>query len=691
MKMKSVFLIFSFLTLPFTSLADDVKIDSLLNLFKGDLEDTTSVNILNELSWEYHRNDLKKSYDYANDALKEATRIGFEKGAARAHNLMAIIYSMKGEINLSINANLKCLEIARRINSLYHISIATNDLGISFSQLGDNDKALKYYQESLEIAVQTNDTLGICFTLSNIGRLHYDESNYDLAASYYKQVIDIGILASNKMVLGMSYANLGYLEADMGNFKNARDYFYKAKEIAKAIGDRLSHIEMQIAIADLDVEEKRYELAEAEFKTIITDLKDFGLHDGMSIYPHYALTDLYRKQNKYNQSIDAALLGLKYSEELADINYQVSFHQSLAEIYEEENQITDAFKHYKIYKVLSDSIYSKEKSDKVMELESKYQLKEKSLENELLKEAQQKGEILLKQKNLINYFSFFFLLVLVGGVFLLWKRYRKKKNYSDQLEAEVQSRTKDLLNSNQRLIESNKELERFAYIASHDLKEPLRNISGFSRLIDRSLKDVDKPRVKEYLSFVKSNALQMHSLIEDVLEYSRLTKGSRLEKVDANKILDDVKASLDPIIKEKNVLLTVDPLPEMISNKTQLFQVFKNLIENGIKYNESAEIKIKVGYEKKDGQHCLSVQDNGIGIEAEYQSQVFEMFKRLHNRSEYQGSGLGLAIVKKIVEGLQGDIKLESSPGYGSVFYLEFPLEVKEKKSKVFDDLSMSQ
>lgn len=691
MKMKSKLISFSFLLLPFTCLADDVKIDSLLNLFNGDLDDTSSINVLNELSWEYHRNDLKKSFDYANDALKEADRVGFEKGAARAHNLMAIIYSLKGEIDLSIEANLKCLEIARRINSPYHIGVATNDLGISFSQVGDNEQALKYYQESLEIAVQSKDTLGICFTFGNIGRLHYDELNYDLAESYFKQVVDIGIHASNKLVLGLAYANLGYLEYDKGNFNKARDYFNKAKKIAKAIGDRLSLIEMQIATADLDVEEKRYELAEAEFKTVIDDLKAFGLNDEMSIYPHYALTDLYHKQDKYNQSIEAALVGLKHAEELEDVDYQVSFHEHLSKVYESEGQVSDAFQHYKKYKILSDSIYNKEKSDKVMELESKYQLKEKSLENELLKEAQLKGEMLIKQKNIINYFSFFFLVVLIGGVFLLWRRYRKKKNYSDQLETEVQSRTRELVNSNQRLIESNKELERFAYIASHDLKEPLRNISGFSRLIDRSLKDVDNPRVKEYLSFVKSNALQMHSLIEDVLEYSRLTKGSKLEKVDVNKILADVRQSLSPIIKEKQVILTIDQLPALESNKTQLFQVFKNLIENGIKYNESTEIKVKVGYEKREHKHCFSVQDNGIGIEPEFQSQIFEMFKRLHSRSEYQGSGLGLAIVKKIVEGLKGTIRLESSPEYGSIFYIEFPIEGVKEQSKIRNDFSIHQ
>ncbi len=670
---KKVILILLALT-PFINsiVAQSVKIDSFVNLLKTDLPDTMYINILNELSWEYHRSDVEKCFEYASKALEKSQQVSYQKGEARAYNLQAIVYDLQGKKDKAIEANMKTLEIGRAINSPYHIGIATNDLGNAFAFLSDRKKALEYYHESLAMAEKIKDTLGICFTLENMGNVHLEEGNYALSESYFKRVVEIGLFAKNNLVLSQVYGNLGYLNFDMGELELAREYFSKAKIIAQESNDKLTMASMMMAEGDVDFAEQKFEIAEMRFMESLKIVEEFGFKDGL-IYPHYALANIYKEKQQIHKAIHYASKGLAISESLEDVHFQSSFCDQLYQFHEEIGEINEAFNYHKRFKAMEDSLYSIAKSDKVLELETKYQLEKKEVENTFLKKEKLKNEVLLRQQTLINGFIFFGLFMVSILAFLIWKNYRKKRTYSIQLEEEVEQRTEDLIDTNKQLKTSNEELEKFAYIASHDLKEPLRNISGFAKLIERELRYLDNPKVKEYIAFVEDNTKQMYALIEDVLEYSRLNFDTNLKPINTALVIDKVKLFLDDVIKEKNAILFVDELPVIYSNSIQLFQLFKNLIENGMKYNESEVPTLQIKYQEKNDFHQFIVADNGIGIDPKYHDRIFGMFKRLHNRSEYNGSGLGLSIVKKIIDALEGEIRLESSLGKGCRFIIRLP------------------
>lgn len=240
-----------------------------------------------------------------------------------------------------------------------------------------------------------------------------------------------------------------------------------------------------------------------------------------------------------------------------------------------------------------------------------------------------------------------------------------KKLQDNQIKIEEQ---------NKRLGRTNEELEKFAYIASHDLKSPLRNITSFMNLIQRKLKDYPDESVHEYLNFATSSAKQMHFLVNDILEYSKLgDKKIELSEVNLNKIIEKVEQSLQAIIQEKNAVIETDELPTIFANITQMQLLFQNLIENGIKYNKQNSPTIQIRYEQTTEAHLITFKDNGIGIPKEYKEKVFEMFQRLQAQSETKGSGIGLAICMKIVEQHQGKLWLESTEGKGSTFFVTFP------------------
>lgn len=225
------------------------------------------------------------------------------------------------------------------------------------------------------------------------------------------------------------------------------------------------------------------------------------------------------------------------------------------------------------------------------------------------------------------------------------------------------------------LQESNQDLQRFAYAASHDLQEPLRTIVSFTQLLERRLAGLDEPEVREFLEFIIDGGTRMQHLIQDLLVYSRVvTTGQPLEPTDAGRAVEDTLRALGAAIMESGARVTVGPLPKVKSDPGQLRQVFANLVGNAIKYRlPGRPPEIRVTAEPDGAFWRFEVSDNGIGIAPDNQARIFEVFQRLHTRAEYEGTGIGLAVVKRIVERHGGRIWVESRPGEGSSFFFTMP------------------
>jgi PAS domain S-box-containing protein len=236
------------------------------------------------------------------------------------------------------------------------------------------------------------------------------------------------------------------------------------------------------------------------------------------------------------------------------------------------------------------------------------------------------------------------------------------------------------------LARSNAELEQFAYVSSHDLQEPLRMISSYMQLLQRKYQGKLDDKADKYIYFAVDGASRMQNLINDLLEFSRVTtKAREFEPVDCEFILDRVLSDLEIPIKENNAIISYNNLPVIVADRTQLAQVFQNLISNAIKFRGENAPEIRIFAEKKADQWLFSVKDNGIGIDPKYSERIFEVFKRLHKTEEYPGTGIGLSICKKIVERHGGKIGVESEVDKGSTFYFTLPVNPKETQKINFN------
>lgn len=255
----------------------------------------------------------------------------------------------------------------------------------------------------------------------------------------------------------------------------------------------------------------------------------------------------------------------------------------------------------------------------------------------------------------------------------------KLKDINYQLEKEIQDRKKieiKLIQLNQNLKRSNEELEQFAYVASHDLQEPLRTITSFTEILVEEYGEYFDNTAKEYLTYISSSSQKMKTLIKDLLSLSKVSqKPQKLEKINLNEIITETIDFIIPTIHQRKINLNCQVLPHICGDKVQLTHLWLNLISNALKFNENELIDIKIGVEDQDNNWLFYITDNGIGIDAEYQQKIFAIFQRLHAQSQYEGTGIGLALCQRIVSHHGGKIWVESELGKGSTFYFTMPKE----------------
>lgn len=532
-----------------------------------------------------------------------------------------LYYSMVGKTNQELEVYLKTLKLVQKyIPKSNKEAILLNNIAIIYSSKGQEEEALNYYHKALEFAEGNISRAGL---LANSATIYLEvEEKLDSAKIYLEEAR--GLYESENDLSGVAFTMM-----------------YEAK-----IKDKLKQ------------HERAYQLYSETLNLINENNLGYQLPDLYQMMTYH-----FYDQKKYEEAIP-------YGEKMIDIS--VNDQQNVQNIKDIYKKLHDSYQKVGNYKrayevqselvILNDSTNNIQLQEKLKALQTEFEVEQKEAENRILKLNLESR----KRQSIILTLALVFALAL--GISLLHSS-RQRKKYNQILEQEVEERTQELK-------QANYELRTFNYIASHDIKEPIRVIGGLAGLIRRELSEEMQAKLSEYFDTIKNSTRQLYTLIEDFASYTTMSKEDTIQKqdIDLNKLTSNVVDNLQETIKKYQGEIVVSELPLIRSSSSLLFTVLKNLIENGLKYNKSEKPTVNITYDKNQTHHKIIVTDNGIGIKPEYHQKIFEMFKRLHTRNEYEGSGIGLAIVKLSINKLGGKLELKSEEEKGSKFIILLPL-----------------
>ena len=662
-----------------TSHSQTNPIDSLTSIITSTSDHKKKIDALNELSYNYHTRDIQEMNKYALEALELAQKFQYRFGIGMAFYNLGIVADYNGEIKKAIKFDEKCLEIGHEINSTKLKAKATNDLGIIYGRLGDSAKAIHYHNASLQHAKEINDHEAICYSYLNLGSMNQSSVDSLRATEYYLKALDHAKITKSFPLLGRINAILGEHYMYQNDLKKSKKYIDRAQKIALQLKDNDLLGEVYFVLSNIYLESEKKELAVNFAQLALEEAKKVGNHDNI-LYKTENMIYIYGELKEFDKAISIGNEALDFAIKNQNPSSSLYLFQILSKYYSANNDYQSAYNYAQKYITLRDSSFNEDKSMRAVELEEQYRSARKEAENKNLKEKELVSASIIAQQKQTNYalITIALLLLLLGGN--LYYFYIINKKRSAFLEEKVEERTQEFMTSNQKLIESNKELQNFAYIASHDLKEPIVTITAFSTILQKEVSQLGNPKLIEVTDFINSNSNRLLNLVQDLLEFSSLGNGSqKANSIDLNNTINTIQNIIESNMKSAFKIICNQTLPCVKSYDSKLFTLFLNLIANGLKYNQSQVPKVVINYHIDDSKCTFSIADNGIGINPEHFDKIFIMFKRLNNRSKYEGSGLGLASCKKIIESMDGKIWVESDNKTGSTFYFNFPVDMIEK------------
>ena len=549
-------------------------------------------------------------------------------------NMKGLIYQHMGLQEKALRYFNECLTIAKQLRDSHQMVALYNSMAGSFDENQDTAKVLEYYRSGLEIADTIGWTLGKSVLMNNIADVYLIQDKYEEAEAFFNESIQLKRSINNTTNLSVGLCQVAYVYMETG----------------------------------------RWELAVSSAQEGLKMAQESNYTNGITICLN-TLSEWAGSREKYTDQIAYAHEGIAVLDAKgSDLNdLKQGFYESIYKAYQSLNRYDSAFHYLTKYQWIADTLQQIQKAEELANQEIDFKLQEAEYRNQLLKEEQEKSEFLLQRRqNIIILFALLVLFILGGAIW--WNR--KKAKLNRKLDRLVKEKTEALQESVRNLEVANEELTYFTYITSHDLREPLRNISGFTSLLSRRLQSPHDD-IPDLLKNIKQSTKQMDKLIQDVMQYSLINKKElTVEKVAVGDLVKATIEDLKLMLLKKNghIIYAEDLL--LNTSKVALQLIINNLCKNAIHYNTSLAPKVTIYSEEREGELLLHFEDNGIGIAPEFQDQVFMMFKRLHSRAHYEGSGLGLAITKRMTEQIGGTISLSSTEGEGSTFTVHLPASV---------------
>lgn len=593
---------------------------------KGEILSLCTLSQLNVLN-----NKLDVALDYAKTALALIDEQSDEILQSEVYSQLCQVYSKKQEYAKILDYSKKVLTICARTGNVEKQLSALNNIAVYHAAKADFKRAMPYFLDALDMSKEIGFRYYIAKGLINIATIYASLFNYKEAINRYQMVLKEYRNELGNYTQVIIYNNLGniyYLENEQ---EKAKSNFVKAYQLAV----ETNYKEMKAhSLAQMSRSEAALGNFEIAFKQALDAqelFKNIGEVAGKQINL-INLGNIFYHKKEIDQAVKYITQGIEIANRTDDNISEIEGYQLLADIFKEQRDFEKALEYQIICSAAKEKFGKIQRSRQILDYEIDRSIKEKQERIEQLTKENEIQALLLEQTDKIN-------------------------------------------RQNQQLLQVNEELRQFAYVSSHDLKEPLRMIGSYTQLIQRMYKDQETEDSKLFFGFVSEGVNRMNNLLDDLLRYATVGKTEAEKK--AVKIVDVVEIAarnLHVSIQESQAVIRYGELPEVHSISSLLVQLFQNLISNAVKFrNATIPPKIEIGVVEKDGYFEFFIKDNGIGIAPEFKDRIFVIFQRLHARTQYEGTGIGLAICQKIVQRLGGNIWVESEADQGATFYFTIP------------------
>jgi signal transduction histidine kinase len=628
--------------------------------------------------------DSEEAEKYASEALRFSLSLNDTSMQSQAWDIMGRSFHRQGRYILASDCFRKGLElVAGHPKYLRLESHLNNSLGIIHSKRGEYNEALPHFLGAKDYFIATGAQQQLSSVLTNLGALYIQLHDYDNAILVSQQSLEIAEMMDDKGIpfMGQALNNLGSAYEELEMYDRALECYRRSLVLKQQHSQPVQKIATLASIFSVHAK-KREDLAANEYFQ-----EAFSLAETTD--SKYWLQRLYVLYGEFLQdkgqpaeALDYYQKSLTLAKYLTTRSNEMELHQKIADTYASLDLYKDALFHQQRFQQLNDSIFNQKRISQLGEIKAKYELDER-LHEMSLQVAYWKNEENIAR--LHTYGLMAIAILIITALIALFSRYRIRQRSHQVLEAKnreiesknslLESQSRDIQSQNQLLETINRDLEQFAYAASHDLRQPLRTVISYLELLERRYEGQLAPDAREFIQYAASGAGRMEQLLRDLLDYSRIGRNpDQFEPVSLDDTLEEVQAQLTQQIQENGATLLLPSLPYVQARRSEMVQLFQNLISNAIKFqhpDRTPEIVVRSWMDGNDT--LISVQDNGIGIAEKDQEKVFGMFERINKKEDYEGSGIGLAICKKIMEQHNGQISLTSSPGTGTTFTLRFP------------------
>ncbi len=630
-------------------------------LAENDLE--SLFNVCREQGFYYEDNnklyEAKSAYE---NALKYANKSENNKLLQTIYTDLAIINRKMSNYKATKDYHILSLELGEKEENQEMIEYAYHGLGFLYETVGDYEKAIEYYLKSVSIAEARGYISGTITTLQNIGLTYIKLNDKERALESIEKAYLLATEQQDTLQIANVLNDHVEILVTSGDYEAALQKFRASLSVYELANYKPTIARSLINIAEVYVKQDKYELAHRYFLKSLEYDKYIRDEDYANLYNKLGI--LYFRQNEIEKSKEAFQRSLDIS---INNNYKKlsqNNHQHLYQIHKQQNNHQVALIHLESTNNLKDSLLNIDKAQRIAEMQFKYDIAHGEREIHALR---------LRQNNILLVGSLTLFTFLVSVLIYILKL-RGRNNRSLKFKnAEIEAQ-------NIKLRESNEVHKQFAYVAAHDLKEPLRNIGSFVNLLDRRYGKQFNEEAREYMAFVTGGVKRLNNLLADLLSYSQISSEiARKELVSVGSVLREVQINLQNTITSKQAVINYpQQLPVIHMSKVHLLQLMQNIISNGLKFVEDKKPIIDITCTPADDHILFSIKDNGIGINKEYEEKVFNLFHRLNKNSHYDGTGIGLTICKNIVDKYDGKIWLESEPGQGTTFFIYLPVKTNK-------------